>query len=424
MALSAGSERAGSWSPVTRWVAGQGQTERGDQVGAADGPQPEGHLVWAPEPGRRQAGGQLLEEHTVIMINKLRELVGGAKQRYICEGYNLDLTYITPRLVAMAYPASDLIEKTYRNSISDVAELLERNHGDAYLVVNASGREYDYTRFKGVCFAMEWEDHSAPLLTTLIETCWKMQEFLLQQPNSAIAVHCNHGKGRTGTLLISFILYNLAFPTMQEAKLYYEGKRFSEGKLRISQPCQLRYLKYMERLIQVFPPRLVSKRLLSITFEGLNSGKCRVKILSMRMKKLLFESGPLEGSSHSLKLGEGIRMVGDTTLYVIRCTLTGEYEEARLSLHSCFLKAGDHTFAVQDFSPDSLAKKGVYGAEFKAVLEVGEDCVCASESCKQCNDAWMSSEQFFWQRAKERFDRSRKMPLEKMEELVFGKVRL
>ena len=83
------------------------------------------------------------------------------------------------------------------------------------MVINASGRDYDYKKFKGVYFAMEWEDHSAPLLTNLVETCWKMQEFLLADPAAVISVHCNHGKGRTGTLLISFFLFNLVFPTMR-----------------------------------------------------------------------------------------------------------------------------------------------------------------------------------------------------------------
>jgi phosphatidylinositol-3,4,5-trisphosphate 3-phosphatase/dual-specificity protein phosphatase PTEN len=50
----------------------------------------------------------------------LREIVSGPKNRYKEDGYNLDLTYVTPRIVAMAYPAEG-IEKLYRNSIDTVS---------------------------------------------------------------------------------------------------------------------------------------------------------------------------------------------------------------------------------------------------------------------------------------------------------------
>ena len=49
----------------------------------------------------------------------LRTLVSGKKKRYIDRKYNLDLTYITPRIIAMAYPASGL-ETVFRNIILSV----------------------------------------------------------------------------------------------------------------------------------------------------------------------------------------------------------------------------------------------------------------------------------------------------------------
>lgn len=70
----------------------------------------------------------------------LREIVSGPKNRYQENGFNLDLTYITPRLIAMAYPAEG-IEKLYRNSIHDVAEFLSINHKDNYQIINVSGRK-------------------------------------------------------------------------------------------------------------------------------------------------------------------------------------------------------------------------------------------------------------------------------------------
>lgn len=79
-------------------------------------------------------------------MDYFRTLVSGDKKREIRNNVNLDLTYITPRLIAMAYPATG-IESTYRNPINSVAHFLNTKHSHHYLLVNLSGREYDYSKF-------------------------------------------------------------------------------------------------------------------------------------------------------------------------------------------------------------------------------------------------------------------------------------
>lgn len=49
-------------------------------------------------------------------MNYIREKVSGKKKRFIKEGYNLDLTYVTKRIIAMSYPGEGL-EGLYRNPI-------------------------------------------------------------------------------------------------------------------------------------------------------------------------------------------------------------------------------------------------------------------------------------------------------------------
>jgi len=50
----------------------------------------------------------------------IREIVSGPKNRFKCKDFNLDLTYITSRIIGMAFPASGF-EKVFRNSIDEVA---------------------------------------------------------------------------------------------------------------------------------------------------------------------------------------------------------------------------------------------------------------------------------------------------------------
>ena len=76
----------------------------------------------------------------------LRTKVSGAKNRYIDNTYNLDLSYITPRIIAMAYPAAG-IESMYRNHVDDVANFLTEKHNSDFLIINLSGKKYDNNKF-------------------------------------------------------------------------------------------------------------------------------------------------------------------------------------------------------------------------------------------------------------------------------------
>jgi len=64
------------------------------------------------------------------------------------EGYNLDITYITERVIAMSYPATGF-EVMYRNKLSDVSKYLDTKHEDHYRVYNLSNRPYNDSKFHG-----------------------------------------------------------------------------------------------------------------------------------------------------------------------------------------------------------------------------------------------------------------------------------
>jgi phosphatidylinositol-3,4,5-trisphosphate 3-phosphatase/dual-specificity protein phosphatase PTEN len=50
----------------------------------------------------------------------LRKIVSGNRRRFQDNKYNLDITYITNRVLAMSFPASG-IEQMYRNNITEVS---------------------------------------------------------------------------------------------------------------------------------------------------------------------------------------------------------------------------------------------------------------------------------------------------------------
>lgn len=83
------------------------------------------------------------------MYSYLRKKVSGKRNRMEKDGYDLDLTEITPRILAMSFPAASKIQKMYRNDIKDVANYLKEQYGNNYYVYNMSGREYDTEPFDG-----------------------------------------------------------------------------------------------------------------------------------------------------------------------------------------------------------------------------------------------------------------------------------
>jgi len=53
-------------------------------------------------------------------MDYLRKVVSGKRRRFADGNYDLDITYITPRVIAMSYPAVTVMETAYRNPAPNV----------------------------------------------------------------------------------------------------------------------------------------------------------------------------------------------------------------------------------------------------------------------------------------------------------------
>lgn len=69
--------------------------------------------------------------------------------------------------------------------------------------------------------------------------------YKIETPTGVVAVHCNHGKGRTGTSIISYMLFTRQFKDADEALAFYNKRRFIIDTYGVDQPCQRRYLDYV-----------------------------------------------------------------------------------------------------------------------------------------------------------------------------------
>ena len=72
----------------------------------------------------------------------------------------------------MGFPASQTLEKTYRNNIQEVADFLNINHKDHYILFNLSNRKVDENFFEtNKYFSYPWKDHHSPCLFILFDFC-------------------------------------------------------------------------------------------------------------------------------------------------------------------------------------------------------------------------------------------------------------
>ena len=77
----------------------------------------------------------------------LRGVVSGNRTRYIDDEYDLDLSYITPNIIAMSIPAEGL-ESTYRNHIDSVSQFINSKHKGRYMIINTTcEKKYSYDKF-------------------------------------------------------------------------------------------------------------------------------------------------------------------------------------------------------------------------------------------------------------------------------------
>ncbi|KAI3621455.1 ptenb protein [Moniliophthora roreri] len=143
------------------------------------------------------------------MTDYIRRLVSGNKARFKDDEFELDLVYLTPRLIIMGYPASGL-ESLYRNPRGEVKKFLEGRHGKGFWVWNLCPlRENEYTGkevFDGRVTRWPWPDHHAPPLAFLPLVAQEIASWLKGEQGRVGVLHCKAGKGRSGTMACSYLL--------------------------------------------------------------------------------------------------------------------------------------------------------------------------------------------------------------------------
>ena len=188
----------------------------------------------------------------VKKANLLKRLVSKQKRRLQDEHFDLDMSYITQRVIAMGFPSVGC-ETVYRNALPDVLNFFHEKHNDQVKIYNLcleKDRIYNKNIFaKSSVGLFPATDHNPCPIKLILEFCIDICLYLLKNPKAVAAVHCKAGKGRTGVMICSYLVFSHLCETSEKAFRYYARIR-TKNNTGVTIPSQKRYIKYFETFLQ------------------------------------------------------------------------------------------------------------------------------------------------------------------------------
>ena len=246
------------------------------------------------------------KEEDLKKANIFKRLVSKQKRRFQDSDFDLDMSYITEKVIAMGFPSTGM-QTLYRNSLSDIIKFFKTKHNDIVKVYNLcieKDRIYNKNIFPNSKVGLfPATDHNPSPIKLILEFCIDICLYLIKNPKGIAAVHCKAGKGRTGVMICSYLVFSGLCKNCEQAFRYY-GRMRTKNNTGVTIASQRRYIRYFETFLKAnfYPPyyKLIPK-IIKSQFSFLMDEKNNIKITNILQSFQTEESYFISANKFKLK---------------------------------------------------------------------------------------------------------------------------
>ena len=213
------------------------------------------------------------DDTKLAKANIFKRLVSKKKRRIQTEYFDLDMAYITERVIGMGFPATGC-ETFYRNTLIDLKAYLDRYHGEYKIYNLCIEKKRIYPKNFWIdkkVGLFPFNDHAPCPIKLILDFCVDLCLYLTCNRRGVAAIHCKAGKGRTGVMIVCYLIFSGLCETTDEALAHYARQRTLNNK-GVTIPSQIRYIKYFETFLSANYEKPFRKCIPKIIKIDLNKG--------------------------------------------------------------------------------------------------------------------------------------------------------
>jgi len=260
-------------------------------------------------------------------------------------------------------------------------------------------RGYSLDMYHGAVAKYPFMDHNAPAFELLLPCCAHMHRHLQAHPDNVVAVHCKAGKGRTGLIIVCYLLYCGLKNKALHARKFYDTQRCHDQK-GLTIISQIRYAHYFEQYLRrlkqgavchVTEPEAPAIAIFSVSIHGIprtSNGGCEPSlVIAVRRDEdheeyVVFKSRDYEAPKHveqrdrqwqlflSKHVSGGVRVAGDIKIEVVE----RHKSLCHVWVHSQFMQEPPDAMAgvSRSLSDEECASTGVPPGAFSLLMSKHE----------------------------------------------------